>query len=106
MLFRSKMRSGDQQVPQPKHMKQKAIQLCRNPQRVQFVEQFLDADRWKEITASPQKAFQAWLALHKLKAINHWSWTREKDNAGGMQFHGLVRVLEDDILTYPYLLAT
>ena len=88
--------------PQPKAMA-KAIRLEQKATTViyvRFFQRYMTAEKWREAHRNPQREFHAFMAQHRMKALDSWSWQVEAVARTEQQkIFGCARIQEGDVHT-------
>ena len=88
--------------PQPKAVvaKQKIEPKASSVLYIRYYQKYMSTDRWKDVKKNPQHEFHAFLAQHRLRALDSWGWMVEDVPRTSMQrIYGCTRVLDCDVAT-------
>ena len=86
--------------PQPRAMA-KAVKLEQKTSTVIYVryfQRYMVAEKWKEAHRNPQREFHAFMAQHRMKALDSWGWqVEEVPRTAQQKIFGCARVQEGDV---------
>ena len=88
--------------PQPKSVvaKQKIEPKASSVLYIRYYQKYMSTDRWKDVKKNPQREFHAFLAQHRLRALDSWGWMVEDVPRTSLQrIYGCTRVLDCDVAT-------
>ena len=86
--------------PQPKAMaaKVKLEQQASTVIYIRYHQRYMATERWKEVQHNPQKDFHAFMALHRMKALDSWGWqVEDAPKSPHKKIFGCARVQEGDV---------
>ena len=88
--------------PQPKAVvaKQKIEPKASSVLYIRYYQKYMSTDRWKDVKKNPQREFHAFLAQHRLRALDSWGWMVEDVPKTSLQrIYGCTRMLDCDVAT-------
>eukprot|EP00439_Symbiodinium_sp_Y106_P081989 s905_g21.t1 len=67
---------------------------------VRIYQKYVTKAAWKDILASPQRAFHNWIAQQHLKVQDSWGWAKEQVQGEDSKIYALFRVPEAEVTAF------
>ncbi|CAE7249901.1 unnamed protein product [Symbiodinium sp. CCMP2592] len=67
---------------------------------VRIYKRYVSKATWKDVIASPQRAFHTWVAQQHMKVQDSWGWAKEQAQGEDHKVYALFRVPEADVTAF------